>query len=132
MALVGECTGRMAFHDSFTEEQPVRLSRRPRLDARGCVGPSIPRGFPTTSAVRSNLYFWDQRQAGGRKVPPPVQDASLVDALRTLRPQGAVRFVVTIGGLVLTKVPVGNWKNLEWEPRFVGRIDFRRWYAKEV
>ena len=130
VALVGECSGRMAFHDSFggslfdlTDDQDLTLG-----DAWGLPYLGIPHRLSRTS----ELYFWHERQAGGWKVTPPVQDFSLIDALRTLRPQGAVRFGVAIGGLVLTKVPVGNWKEPRWESRFMGRIDYKRWYLKEV
>ncbi len=131
VAWVGECAGRIAFHNSFAggglfdlaEDQGLTLGDAWNL-------PYL--GIPHHLSGRSELYFWNQRQYGGWKVTPPVQDNSLVDALRTLRPQGPVRFVVNPAGLVLTRVQVGNWENPRWEPRFVGRIDYRRWYAKEV
>lgn len=131
VALVGECAGTMAFHDSFAAGDLFDLT----CDQGLTLGDAwdLPYlGMPHNLSRTNELYFWHERQAGGRKATPPVQDRSLIDALRTLRPQGPIRFVVTYGGLVLTKVPVGDWRNPRWEPRFVGHIDYRRWYQKEA
>ena len=131
VALVGECAGPMAFHDSFAAGDLFDLT----CDQGLTLGDAwdLPYlGMPHNLSRTNELYFWHERQAGGRKATPPVQDRSLIDALRTLRPQGPIRFVVTYGGLVLTKVPVGDWRNPRWEPRFVGHIDYRRWYQKEA
>ena len=130
VALVGECEGRLTFKDSFATGQ-FDLS-----DDHGLtVGDAwdLPYlGIPHNLSRTSELYFWDVRRTSGWKVTPPVQDYFLIDALRTLRPQGPVRFVVGVGGIVLTKVPTGNWRDPRWESRFVGRIDYERWYSKEV
>jgi len=56
---------------------------------------------------------------------PPAQDSSLVAKLREL-PYGPVRFLAGVGGVVITKVPP------LWEPRYVGRLELRTWFAKEV
>ena len=131
VALVGECAGPMAFHDSFSGDDLFDLTRDQGLTLGDAWNlPYL--GIPHNLSKTSELYFWHEQQAGGRKATPPVQDHSLIDALRALRPQGPIRFVVTYGGLVLTKVPAGNWKNTRWEPRFVGHIDYGRWYQKEV
>ena len=130
VALVGECVGRMAFHDLFRGGLFDLTDDRTLTPGDAWDLPYI--GIPYNLSRTSELYFWYERPAGGWKVTPPAQDDSLIEALRTLRPQGPVRFVVTFGGLVLTKVPVGSWKEPRWETRFVGRIDYRRWYLKEV
>ena len=131
VALVGECAGRMVFHDSLTGRGVFDLTEHQDLTlGNPWERPYL--GVPYNLSKTSQVYFWQERRAGGWKVTPPVQDDSLIEALRTLRPQGAVRFVVTFGGLVLTKVPVGNWRNPRWEPQFVRRIDYKRWYLREV
>ena len=131
VAFVGECSGPMAFNDSFAcgglfdlnDDQGLTLGDAWDL-------PYL--GIPHHLSRANELYFWHERGGDSWKDTPPSQDYSLIDALRTLRPQGAVRFVVGIGGLVLTKVRVGNWQEPRWESRFVGRIDYMRWYPKEV
>ena len=87
-------------------------------------------GSPYNLSSQDEIYYWYYES--GCKVLPPEQDEALIGALRSLRPYGAVRFVVTPGGLVLTKV--NRWEgvgNSTWEPRYVGRLDFQKWFPKE-
>lgn len=131
VALVGEWTGPMAFVDSFTCGSLFDLTETEGLTPGDAWNrPYL--GIPYNLSRTSELYFWHERGSDAWKDTPPVQDYSLIDALRTIRPQGPVRFIVGMGGLVLTKVPVGNWNEPRWEARFVGRIDHRLWYPKEV
>ena len=131
VALVGECSGPMVFYDSFSCDSLFDLTDDQGLTL-GDTWDLPYLGIPHQLSRTSELYFWHERGGDAWKGTPPFQDYSLIDALRTLRPQGAVRFVVGIGGLVLTKVRVGNWQEPRWESRFVGQIDYRHWYPKEV
>ncbi len=129
VAIVGECTGPLEFINSAAGYGSFDLA-----DANGLgAGDDWERpyvGVPHHLSSRSELYFWEDG-AGGEKLLPQVQDSELIGSLRHLRGHGAVRFLAAYGGLVLTKVPVGRWPDGRWEPRYVGRIDFRQWFAKE-
>ncbi len=71
--------------------------------------------------------------AGPEWQNPPVQDRDLIRKLRKIRRHGAVRFIVNPYGLVLTKEPSGEFDFSEdkWEPVYVGRIDYTKWFEKE-
>ena len=131
VAIVGECAGSMAFRDLLTGNGRFDLTEDHGLT------PSVKWELPYVGIVhhlsqRNEIYFWHQGRAGSWKVTPPVQDGALIDSLRDIRPHGAVRFIATCGGLILTKVPIGSWRSQRWEPRFVDRIDYKKWFQKEV
>ena len=131
VAMVGECAGSMTFQDllmgrglcDLTDDQGLMSGAKWELPYIGIVH---------QLSQRNEIYFWHQGRAGSWKVTPRAQDGALVNALRGIRPHGAVRFIATFGGLILTKVPIGGWKSPRWEPRFVGRVDYKRWFPKEV
>ena len=131
VAIIGECAGRMVFDDSlrghgqFDLTDDLRLKTGDRWER-----PYV--GVPYNLSQGNEIYFWHKGRSGSWKTTPPVQDDSLIDALRSIRPYGPVRFIATVGGLILTKVPIGDWKSLQWEPRFVGRIDYKKWFQKEA
>jgi hypothetical protein len=80
------------------------------------------------------IYFWSDSDTEAGKELPAAQDGDLIDAVRDLRPRGAVRLMVGCGGVVLTKVSEGSgsrWDEDLWIPTYVGRVDFRKWFAKE-
>ena len=55
----------------------------------------------------------------------------VVPQLRALRPEGDVRFIVTYGGVVLTKIPLpGRWT--PDNPVYAGHVDPRKWQVREV
>jgi hypothetical protein len=89
-------------------------------------------GIPHQLSFRDEIYFWKEDAYGGMKILPPLQDDDLIDALRMLRRSGPVRFLAAYRGLVLTKVPVGPRRAQTWEACYVGRLDYKRWYSKEV
>jgi hypothetical protein len=130
VALVGECGGPSLFHDEFNGGDPFDLTDDRALEC-GDTWPRPYLGIPHNLSAASELYFWNQGSAGAWKMTPPCQDDALVEALRTLRPYGPIRFVVGCGGLVLTKVPVGPWTDGGWEPRYVMRLNYRYWFSKE-
>jgi hypothetical protein len=131
VAVVGECDGPFEFWDMFDGDTTFDLSDDDGLE----LGDSweLPYlGVPHNLSARGEIYFKLLDESGITPLPAPSQDDELIDALRTLRPYGPVRFVVAYGGLVLTKVPVGRGSSQRWEPRYVGRLDYERWYPKEI
>ena len=130
VAIVGECTGPLEFVDNAAGSGTFDLAD----DTGFGAGDDWDRpyvGIPHHLSSWSELYFWGVGDGAGEKLLPRVQDGELIGSLRRLRGYGAVRFLVTYGGFVLTKVPVGSWPHERWEPRYVGRIDFARWFARE-
>jgi hypothetical protein len=128
-ALVGEWDGALEFADPLRGGTFDLAPGKPLVNGDLWELPYL--GIPYHLSSRGEIYFWDEDACGGAKRLPPMQDCELIEALRALRPYGPVRFVVGSGGLVLTKVPaVPRWS--EWEARYVGRINYARWFAKEV
>ena len=130
VAIVGECTGPIEFMNSAAGSGTFDLANDTALGA----GDNWDRpyvGIPHQLSRRSELYFWEEGDGGGEKLLPRVQDSELITSLRQLRGHGPVRLLAAYGGFVLTKVLVGRWPHERWEPRYVGRIDFRQWFAKE-
>ena len=124
VTLVGECAGRFAFGDPFQPGRVVDLA-----DDSACgLGDAWERpyvGIPHNLSKRDDIYFKQVHESGVAYLNPPVEDPALVADLRKVRPYGAVRFLVGVGGIVITKAPPA------WEPRYVGRIDPARWFPKE-
>lgn len=130
VAIVGECTGPLEFVDNAAGSGTFDLADDAALGA-GDTWDRPYVGVPYQLSRRSELYFWEESDGAGEKVLPWVQDRELIRSIRHLRGHGAVRFLAAYGGLVLTKVPVGDWPYERWEPCYVGRIDFSQWFAKE-
>lgn len=128
IALVGQWQGPLRFSDPL---HGGTFDLSPDTPPPGGERWALPYlGIPHHLSHRNEIYFWNQDSRAGSKQLPPVQDEGLIGRLRTLRPSGPVRFVTCCGGLVLTKVPVASpWG--PWEARYVGRLDYRRWFAKE-
>jgi hypothetical protein len=126
--LVGECSGPVVFENpfdgagaTFDLADHTGMRRGDRWER-----PYV--GIPHNLSAADELYFKLQTPHGTVWDKPPVQDDSLIEALRSLRPYGPVRFIVTVGGLVATKVEVAPEV---WEPHYVGRITRTRWFKKE-
>lgn len=79
----------------------------------------------------SNIYYYSSEQ--NRIEYPPKQDKELIKKLRKVRRYGAARFIVNQHGLVLTKIPEGEYQEDEdkWIPVYVGRINYNLWFKKE-
>jgi hypothetical protein len=129
IAVVGEWEGSLEFRDAFHGGTFDLTTDAPLVSGASWELPYL--GIPYHLSSRSEIYFWNQDVRSGAKTLPLLQDNELIAALRILRPSGAVRFVVSSGGLVLTKVPVGRWPSQRWEARYVGRLNYKRWYSKE-
>src|SRR5438876_1189388 len=63
-------------------------------------------GVPYNLHRGGHVYFYREDESGGTTVLPPRQDPQLIQALRTVRPRGPVRFIVNPAGIVLTKCPL--------------------------
>lgn len=129
VAMVGEWEGSLEFRDAFHDGTFDLTTDTALRNGDSWELPYL--GIPYHLSSRSEIYFWNEDVGGGTKALPPLQDDELIAALRALRPSGAVRFIVSSDGLVLTKVPVGRWPSQRWEARYVGRLDYKRWYSKE-
>jgi len=130
VAIVGEWSGPLEFLDVLAGNGVIDLADDTGLEPGDAwTGPYV--GVPHNLSGRSEIYFWRETASGSGKLLPRHQDDALVRALRGLRPHGAIRFLPVYGGFVLTKVPIGVWPDQRWEARYVGRIDFTRWFAKE-
>ncbi len=88
-------------------------------------------GMPYNLSKQNQLYFWDGWN--DKKLLPQVQDKDLIRKIRSIRRHGGVRILVNPYGLVATKAPVGEFDFDEdnWEPVYIGRIDYAKWFAKE-
>lgn len=90
-------------------------------------------GVPYRLSKRGHIYFVHRAPGRDEVCPAPYQDAALIEALRQVRRWGAVKFIVNPFGLVLTKRPSdGRWNEEDWDPIYVGRIDYRHWFIMEV
>lgn len=129
VALVGEWEGALEFTDPLRGGVFDLAPAKPMVNGDHWERPYL--GVTYHLSFRSEIYFWNHASHGAAKQLPSAQDDDLIDALRAIRPCGAVRFVACCGGLVVTKAPAASrWTT--WEARYVGRIDFNRWFAKEV
>lgn len=133
IALAGESEGLLLFHNPYEDDALVDLSLHCGVKA-GQRWPLPYVGIPYHLSARSKIYFYKQTADGGRSEYPAYQDRELIGSLRAIRRTGAVKFIVNPYGLVLTKVPPeGLWTPEEkWEAVFVGRINRRQWFKKEI
>jgi hypothetical protein len=130
--LAGQLSGQLLFENPFCPEELIDLSDNRRLQ------PGDPWklpyvGIPHNLHREGRIYFYKQDESGGRMTHPPQQDEGLIRVLRSLRPRKAVRFIVTHGGLVVTKCPVDERQTAEefWQPVYVGAITPSKWFQKE-
>lgn len=133
--LAGEIAGDLEFENPFLSGATFSLAD----DARLCVGDSWDRpyvGMWYNLAKYGQVYRMRMAASAQMKELPARQDSSLVRNLRSIRPYGAVRFIVNPHGIVLTKAPPdGDAETLceeeSWTTAYAGRIDPTRWFAKE-
>ena len=131
--IAGEVSGPLCFHNPFEDGETFCLG-----DAEGLsTGDdwSLPYvGMPYNLSKRHQIYYWDESNEKGRAISPPVEDKDLIEALRSIRSYGAMRFIVNPSGVILTKrPPAGKWQGGQenWEPVYVGRINYSKWFDKE-
>lgn len=88
-------------------------------------------GHPYNLSQSNTIYHYNKTD--GTKSYPAKQDIGLIKAIRAVRRTGSVRFIVNMHGIVLTKVPVGEFNEFgdTYEPVYIGRINERLWFEKE-
>lgn len=130
--LAGQWSGQLLFENPFLPEELIDLGDNENLQ------PGDPWklpyvGVPYNLHRANKIYFYKQDEKGGRTTYPPRQDERLIRVLRTIRPTGAVRFIVNHAGLVLTKDPSASRLVSEdsWQSVYVGSIDPNLWFEKE-
>lgn len=129
--LAGQLSGRLLFENPFVPQKPIDLGDHESFE-NGDPWRLPYIGIPYHLHRDSRIYFYQQDEHGGRAIYPRQQDFELIRAIRKLRPYGAVRIIITFGGLVLTKIPSGSWASEDrWEPVFVGTVNFNSWFEKE-
>lgn len=79
----------------------------------------------------SKIYYYDERVQQSHY--PEEQDYRLIRAMRALRRTDSIRFLVNMHGLVMAKVPVGEYNEFgdTYEPVYIGRINKELWFEKE-
>lgn len=76
--------------------------------------------------ANDSIYFQEEDGDVKRKIRLGKIDADLIHRFRQVRGCGqAVRFIVNLHGVVLTKTEPG------WQPVFIGYIDPNRWFPKQ-
>ena len=133
--IVGEVSGGLLLENPLADTPPERWIRLWNTDG---LMPGDPWELPYVGAQynlngRSKIYCYRTTDDGGSSEFPVSQDEQLIQAFRKIRRTGAVRFVVNPYGVVLTKRPAGSsWSENEiWEPVYVGRINYKKWFNKE-
>jgi hypothetical protein len=129
--LVGEWHGPLRFENPFEVGRTFDLSSAAGLSA-GDPWPMPYVGIPHKLCADGGIAF---ARLGTLALRPPRQDPQLIYALTRVRGSGGCRFIVTAGGIVLTKAqpPRRSWTSDDGaRPVYVGRVDFTRWFAKEA
>lgn len=72
------------------------------------------------------IYFWtkEKKEDGYPKDVPDRQDDALIQKIRSIKPQGSVRFIVNPWGVALTES--------QDAPRYIGEINYEKWFKKEM
>ena len=77
VALVGEWDGGMLFHDPLQRERIIDLTEEgPMQNGDTWDLPYVE--IPYNLSSRNQIYFWDEKRSGGRKIVPAEQDNSLI------------------------------------------------------
>jgi hypothetical protein len=85
-------------------------------------------GMPYNLSARGRIYFPMRDDVDTECLYPPVQDGQLIARLRAVRGSGGIRFLVNPHGIALTKQADNAG---EWTAKYVGRIDYSKWFPKE-
>jgi hypothetical protein len=127
--LVGEIDGAIVLENPW-DGGYIDLSDDSRLQV-GDMWKKPYIGVRYNLSKRSQIYYYDDKK---EKVFYPIeQDKELIRKLRKVRRYGSVRFIVNHHGIVLTKIPEGEYLEGEdrWQPIYVGRINYNLWFKKE-
>lgn len=125
--IVGRAKGPLYFEDPWEDGKLISLFECDCLDC-GDEWKRPYLGIQYQLHAGDHFYFWNEAAEGSQKTYPKRQDKELIEKIRELRPNGAVRIIVNQHGIVLTKKPVA--RNL-WKPVFVGKINYGLWFEME-
>jgi hypothetical protein len=123
---VGNIKGLLQFRHPVTGQDFDLGPKRNLTTGDPWPGPYI--GMKFNLSNNNRIYFAHEEDNCRTRLEPPVQDSTLIRQLREVRAIGAVRFIVNLHGVVITKVehPDGSWR-----PHYVGVVDFHNWYSEE-
>ena len=129
-AIVGEVSGNLRFNNPDTGKM-FDLSGTGLKSGDSWLLPYI--GMKYQLHAASRIYFYRYDDTGGYSEYANPQDEGLISTLRSIRRTGPMRFIVNLCGVILTRrPPAGGWVQEErWEPVYVGRINFSKWFQKE-
>ncbi len=132
--LVGEISGKMQFEYPGKKGSQFDLSDVGGYDS-GDIWKRPYIGMRFNLSKGSKIYCWQEGREGDQSFYPDRQDEKLIRELRAIRSWGPVRFIVNPWGIALTKRPpqdVQKGEEAPWVPVYVGRIDPRNWFNKEI
>jgi len=121
---VGDCSGAPVFMDADGNQFTLNNTHGLKTGDPWRL-PYV--GIVYNLSARNRIYFAMRRGIDTEFINPPRQDRNLINAIRSIRPSGSVRFIVNPHGIALTKVPNGH----RWKPTYIGRIDYDNWFPKE-
>jgi len=75
------------------------------------------------------IYFYREEEEESFVEEAPKQDKKLIKDLRKIRPYGGMSFLVNPYGVVITKK---EFAEAGWLPVYVGMINYKKWFEKEV
>ena len=127
--LVGEVDGVMLLENPL-DGSFIDLSDDEELQV-GDVWEKPYLGVKYNLSKRSNIYYYDKTR--DKVIYPVIQDKTLISKLRKVRRYGSARFIVNQHGIVLTKIPEGEYRENDdqWKSVYVGRINYNLWFKKE-
>ena len=129
--LVGEVDGVLFFENPLLSGEKIDLSDDSGLQV-GDLWEKPYIGFKYHLSAASGIYYYDYNQ--DRAYYLMEQDKELIGKLRKIRRCGSVGFVVNHHGIVLTKIPEGEYdseNDEQWQPIYIGRINYNLWFKKE-
>lgn len=129
---IGEINGTILFRNPLNDDRLFDLSAVDGLNPGDEWNlPYV--GIPYNLSKRGRIYFYHNHDEGGKSEYPSKQDQQLISSLRSIRPNGAIRFIVNPFGIVLTKTPPKGRcvEDEKWKPVYVGRINYDLWFQKE-
>jgi len=127
--LVGEVEGLLIFKDPYNSKMIDFSDDTGLLTGALWDRPYI--GMQYNLHSNSSIYCFNNELESS--VYPPEQDRELIKKLRKVRRYGPTRFIVNHYGIVLTKIPEGDYHEVfdNWVPIYIGRINRKLWFIKE-
>lgn len=118
---IGQWTGDMYFEDDYGDE----FSLDPDLDV-GDVWELPYLGMKYRLSRWDEFYYIKRDEDEEEVIKAPVHDRQLINALRSIRDDGGLTFLVNYHGNVLVK------EEDSWEPYYAGKIDLNKWFKNPL